>query len=1020
MGIEHHGVILGGRPEPATTKLGVHDHEDNAHVGAPTTQHAYRNPIVRGMVNAPGRTAVVLEREEELLTADGALRAAERGAGSVLILDGPAGIGKTSLLAAIAHRAQRRQLVCLWATGGERERDLEWSVVRSLFAGVVDALSDRARAEFERGAARLALRLVEGLASPEAPADRGALLYALHWLVVGLAGEAPLLLCVDDAQWADEASLSWLEYLGARIPEVGIVLAVSHRSDASPIQLQALAAHPSSRVLEPAPLSSQACAGILADRMRLAPDQVFVDACCEVTAGNPFLLGTLVNWLRERGVEPVRAQVARLAEARPGEIERWAMLRLQALAPPALDVARATAILGGQATLGRVSALAGVSLRDGARAATTLRQVGFLDEGVQRSALQPPPAGRVRFAHPLLGSVVYESIPSFERTALHTEAALLLQREGASAVAVAHQMMFTEPARDTAVVEILRAAAAEAMASGSPATAADRLARALAEPPTATELATVLHELGRAEADAALPDALEHLDRAYAEARSSTQRGLIAEDLALTLINHGRLEDSARLVRAALSELHDEAGKLRGDAMLRLGAMYVTTSSYLGRGSQARAWLASLGAAPTAATPGGRLLLVAYSQQAMNSGNSAVAASELAERALDGGRLLQDVGPASLEIPSAAYALIFGCKYAAAERAIAAAADAARRSGSAYGYALALLVSGLLAYRRGRLSQAVTDEHRAMAILEGEHTAVIRTYATAFLAHALIDTGALDLAARRLGELPLDDPPRLAPYAVAVAARGRLRLIRGDADGALSDQLRVESLAGMERLSPAVWPWRGQAALALLALDRRQKAAQLASEEVELAERSGSAWAEGLALHSAGVIAGGADGSALLRRAAERLQSVEAAAEHARVLIDLGWMADDPSASREQAIDCLRRGLDLADRCDAKPLAQRAHAGLVGYGVRPRRRRLSGAEALTPMERRVAERAANGLSNREIAQSLFLSLRTVESHLTSAYRKLQIDSRANLAGPLFGDGFAAETLSDARRAQAGR
>ena len=150
----------------------------------------------------------------------------------MLILDGPAGIGKTSLLGAIAHRAQRRQVVCLWATGAERERDLEWSVVRSLFAGSVEAIVCPARAELERGAARMALPLVGGLASAGAPADRGALLYALYWLLVGLAGGAPLLLCVDDAHWADEASLGWLEYLGARIPEVRIVLAVSHRSDA--------------------------------------------------------------------------------------------------------------------------------------------------------------------------------------------------------------------------------------------------------------------------------------------------------------------------------------------------------------------------------------------------------------------------------------------------------------------------------------------------------------------------------------------------------------------------------------------------------------------------------------------------------------------------------------------------------------------------------------------------------------------------------------------------------------------
>ena len=968
-------------------------------------------------MNAPGCAAVVLEREQELLTADSALRAAERGAGSVLILEGPAGIGKTSLLAAIAQRAERRQMECLWATAGERERDLEWSVLRSLFAGAVAQLSDGGRAELERGAARLATPLVDGFGSAGPPTDHGALLYGFYWLVVGLAGEAPLLLCVDDAQWADEASLRWLEYLGARIPEVGIVLAISHRSDASPIQVRALAADRSSRVLHLAPLSGQACARVLADRMAYTPDPAFVDACRELTAGNPFLLGTLVNWLRDQGVEPVRAQVPRLAEARPGEIARWAMLRLEALPPPSLDAARAIAILGGQATLSRVSALAGVSLRDGGRVATTLQQVGFLEEDLAQGTRHLPPAGRVQFAHPLLGSVVYESIPSFLRTALHTEAALLLRREGASAVAVAHQLMFTEARGDAAVVEILRAAAAEAMVSGSPATAAARLTRALSEPPAAAELAGLLHELGRAEAAAALPDALEHLERAYAEACSAAQRGLIAEDLALSLIFHARLEDSARLVRAVLSELRDDAGKLQGDGMLRLGAMYVTTSSYLGRGSQAREWLASLGAAPTAATPGGRLLLVAYSQQVLNSGDSAVAASDLAERALDGGMLLEDVGPASLEIPSAAYALIFGCKYAAAERAIAAAADAARRSGSASGYALALLVGGLLAYRRGRLSQAVTDEDRAMAILDGEHAAVIRAYAAAFLAHALIDRGDLDLAARRLGELPLDDPPRLAPYAVALAARGRLRLIQGDPEGALSDQRRVESLAGMELLSPAVWPWRSQAALALLALDRRSEAVELAAEEVELAERSGSAWAEGLALHAAGVIAAGAEGGALLERAADRLHSVDAAAEQARVLIDLGSLASRFGASREQAVDWLRRGLDLADRCDAKLLAQRAHASLVGYGVRPRRRRLSGAEALTPMERRVTERAASGSSNREIAQSLFLSLRTVESHLTSAYRKLQIESRANLSGALFGDRFAVETSVDTQRAQ---
>jgi tetratricopeptide (TPR) repeat protein len=280
--------------------------------------------------------------------------------------------------------------------------------------------------------------------------------------------------------------------------------------------------------------------------------------------------------------------------------------------------------------------------------------------------------------------------------------------------------------------------------------------------------------------------------------------------------------------------------------------------------------------------------------------------------------------------------LIIGCHYAAAETAITAAADAARQRGSSFGYAMALCFGGLLAYRRGRLSQAVTDQRQAMAMLEGGDVAVVRDYATAFLAHALIDTGNLELAAGQLDALPLDDPPPLAPYAFAVAARGRLRLIGGDPEGALSDQQRVESLAGMERLTPAVLSWRSQAALALVALDRRPEAAQLAARDVKLAKQSGSAWAQGLTLHAAGVIAAGVEGRALLEQAAEHLDSLGAAAEHARVLIELGSLADDAGASREQAIDWLRRGLDLADRCNASPLARtRSHQWSAAWPSRP-------------------------------------------------------------------------------------
>jgi hypothetical protein len=282
----------------------------------------------------------MLERDEQLQVADSALRAAERGAGSVIVVEGAAGIGKTSLLAAVERRAEHRGLTCLSAAAGERERDLQWSVARSLVAGALPKLSDSARGELDRGPARLVLGLVGEPVAAGAPADRGALLYALYWLVVALAAQAPVLLCVDDAHWADEASLRWLEYLGARIRQIGMVLAVSRRTDAAPIQLQALTAHEWSRVLRPAPLSAPACARVLAGALGREPEPVFADACCELTAGNPFLLGALTSWLRARDVQPVRTEVPRLGDARPGEVKTWAMLRLQGLAAPALEGSR--------------------------------------------------------------------------------------------------------------------------------------------------------------------------------------------------------------------------------------------------------------------------------------------------------------------------------------------------------------------------------------------------------------------------------------------------------------------------------------------------------------------------------------------------------------------------------------------------------------------------------------------------------------------------------------------------------
>jgi DNA-binding NarL/FixJ family response regulator len=154
-----------------------------------------------------------------------------------------------------------------------------------------------------------------------------------------------------------------------------------------------------------------------------------------------------------------------------------------------------------------------------------------------------------------------------------------------------------------------------------------------------------------------------------------------------------------------------------------------------------------------------------------------------------------------------------------------------------------------------------------------------------------------------------------------------------------------------------------------------------------------------MALRATGLGEGGARGLELLAEAAAVLEGSPARLEYARALADFG-AALRRAGRRSDARDPLRQALDLADACGARPLAERARQELRAAGGRPRRPRISGAGALTASERRIAGMAVDGLSNPEIAQALFVTKKTVEAHLGSAYRKLSIHSRAELAAAL--------------------
>jgi len=227
-------------------------------------------------------------------------------------------------------------------------------------------------------------------------------------------------------------------------------------------------------------------------------------------------------------------------------------------------------------------------------------------------------------------------------------------------------------------------------------------------------------------------------------------------------------------------------------------------------------------------------------------------------------------------------------------------------------------------------------------------------------------------------------------------ASGVLRAAAGNHEAAIEElcglALDHPTLGGE---NPAALPWRSAAALSMAELGRLEEARALAADEVRRAQSFGAARAIGIALRAQALVGPNGERRSGLEAALEVLAASPARLEHARVLVDLGatFRAD---GQRTDAREPLLEALALAAACGARALERRAKAELAAIGVRPRSTSHSGADSLTPSERRVVDLAAAGGTNREIAQTLFVTEKTVETHLGRAFRKLNISSRRRL------------------------
>jgi len=307
-----------------------------------------------------------------------------------------------------------------------------------------------------------------------------------------------------------------------------------------------------------------------------------------------------------------------------------------------------------------------------------------------------------------------------------------------------------------------------------------------------------------------------------------------------------------------------------------------------------------------------------------------------------------------------------------------------------------LVMRAFVHAQRGNLQQVESD---LAAIEDGPLTVVMSSYASGFLADVLVDRGRPDEAAAATSSVDFTQIP-LGHRLLFIYGRARARQANGATEQALADFLQLgQHMQTLGVRNPAVVPWRSQAALALHALGRTVEASELAEEELELARLWGASRAIGMSLRAFGLVQGGRAGQQLLADAVATLADSPARLEHARALIDLG-AALRRGNNRSNARALLRDGIDLAQRCGASALVARANDELAATGAHRRTVVLGGLDALTASERRVAHMAAEGLSNKEIAQALFVTVKTVEVHLSRVYRKLAVSSRSALSGTL--------------------
>jgi DNA-binding CsgD family transcriptional regulator len=790
---------------------------------------------------------------------------------------------------------------------------------------------------------------------------------------------------VDDAQWADVASLSWLVYLARRLEGLGIALVFGVRAGEPGVQAEFLSrvlSLPGTKSLRLGPLSQRATAMLVESELGPAEPE-FCGACHSCSGGNPFMLRELIAALRTDGVPTTALAAKYVRELAPETVSRAMMLRLSRLPKEARELVEAVAVLGVEVEVRHAADLASLERDVAERLSDELRARAILKQ--QRS---------LEFVHPIVRQSIYAQLPEGARGIAHSRAAHMLAEEHGQAERVAMHLLSSEPAAEDWAVGALRHAARVACSRGAPEMAVAYLSRALSEPPRAELRGSLLAELGHTEVLAGGGGGIGHLEAALDACEEPQQRVAIAMSLASALFTAMEIVKAVETLERAVLELdgHYRELGLRIEAELASLAQLVPTTAQL-----ASRRLTKRACGITGKTLEERLLLASFAYQIAHGGGTAGRTARVAEQSLGGGLLISEAPVDSLAVLKGLYALGVSECLESADEYSQQALIRTRQEGSVAGFVRVTSFRAWLALWRGDVARGEADARGAQSVADFHDGGAWVPHNVAYVIDALVALGELDAATSELERRELlGELPEAWMFNWLLHSRGCLRLASGQIQAGLDDLLELATRQlKWGNKADVILPWRAHAAAAYVALGKRDNARQLADADLVAAKKWGTPRAVGVALRGSGLATGGEAGISLLRQSADELRNSPAALEHIETLLQLG-AALRRGNQRSEARVPLREAMDLAERCGAAGYVQRARRELHATGARPRRHVLSGADALTASERRVAELAAEGLANRQIAQALFLTINTIETHLTHAYQKLGISSRQGL------------------------